>query len=98
MQEAPKDVLAAALYTLHRALVHCRNITISPDEESRRQVNEIMEATHEIPDFLANWHLHTLDEVRLQLSCFDSGKWIGAPNLTKLFDAKLREINDGKTA
>jgi len=98
MQQVPKDVLAAALYTLHWALVYCRNITISPSVDSRRQVNEIMEATHEIPDFLANWHLHSLDELRLHLNCFDSSKWVGAPNLTKIFDAKLQEFNNGNAA
>jgi hypothetical protein len=92
MQQAPQAVLAAALFTLHRALVHCRNVTLSPKIDRRQEVNEIMEAIHEVPDFLANWQLHDLKELRLHLSCFDSTKWVGAPNLVRLFDAKLQEL------
>jgi hypothetical protein len=89
--QAPQTILAAALSTLHLALIYCRNITLSK-EDRRKEVNEIMEAIHEVPDFLANWQLHDLKELRLHLSCFDSKKWIGSPNLLKIFDAKLQEL------
>jgi hypothetical protein len=92
MQQAPQTILAAALFTLHRALVHCRNISGSPETNRRQEVYEIMEAIHEVPDFLANWQLHDLKELRLHLSCFDSTKWAGSPNLIKIFDSKLQEL------
>jgi hypothetical protein len=33
-----------------------------------------------------------LKELRLHLSCFDSTKWVGSPNLVQIFDAKLQEL------
>jgi hypothetical protein len=92
MQQAPQTILAAAFFTPHRALVHCRNITGSPKTDRRQEAYEIMESIHEVPDFLANWQFHDLKELRLHLSCFDSAKWVGSPNLIKLFDAKLHEL------
>jgi hypothetical protein len=92
MQQDPQTVLAAAFFTLHRALVYCRNVTLSPKEDRHKEVNEIIEAIHEVPDFLANWQLHDLKELRLHLSCFDSTKWANSPNLTRIFDLKLQEL------
>ena len=92
MQQVPQAVLDAALFTLHRALVHCRNVTLTPNEDRRQEVNQIMEAIHEVPDFLANWQLRDLKELRLHLNYFDSTKWVGSPNLLKIFDAKLQEL------
>jgi hypothetical protein len=90
MQQIPHAVLAAAF-------IYCRNITLSPEKDRRKEVNEIMEAIHEVPDFLKSWQLHDLKELRLHLSCFDSTKWVGSPNLLKIFDAKLQEL-EGATA
>jgi hypothetical protein len=89
--QAPPKILEAGLLALHRAQVHCRNITLAK-EDKNKEVNEIMEAIHEVPDFLANWQLHDLKELRLHLSCFDSTKWIGSPDLLKIFDEKLQEL------
>lgn len=98
MQQVPQTILNAALFILHRALVHCRNLTLSPKEDRHKEVNEIMEAIHEVPDFLANCQFHDLKELRLHLNCFDSTKWPGSPNLTKIFDMKLQELEKGNTA
>jgi hypothetical protein len=57
-----------------------------------------MEAIHEVPDFLANWQLHNLEEIRLHLNCFDSTKWHGSPNLTKIFNTKLQELESERAA
>jgi hypothetical protein len=96
MQQVPQTILNAALFTLYRALVHCRNLTLSPKEDRRQEVDEIMEAIHDVPDFLANWQFHDLKELRLHLNCFDSTTCSGSPNLTKIFDMKLQEIEKWK--
>jgi hypothetical protein len=93
MSAAPDPVLGAALLTLHRALVHLRNLTLNPDAITARHVNDLAEALHEIPDFLAHWEQHDLEELRLHLRCFDHTRYPGAPNLVQLFDSKLKETS-----
>jgi hypothetical protein len=93
MNPAPEPILDAALLTLHRALVHARNLTCRPDTDTAKHVNDLMEALHEIPDFLAHWDLHDIDELRLHLRCFDHTRWPGAPNLVQLFDSTLGTSN-----
>jgi hypothetical protein len=89
----PDRILDAALLVLHRALVYTRNITLHPNASASQQVNEISEALHEIPDFLAHWDKHDIDEMRRHLRCFDHTRWVGAPNLVQMFDNRLLETN-----
>ena len=90
---APPDVLDAALFTLKRACVHARNLTLGEDADIR-QVNELMEAVHELPHFLADWSDERLSELRLHLSCFDHSKVPGSPNLLALFNSRLENHRD----
>jgi hypothetical protein len=90
---APPEILAATLFTLERACVYARNLTLG-DGADVRQVNELMEAVHELPHFLANWSDDTLSELRLHLSCFDHSKFPGSPNLLALFNSRLENNRD----
>jgi len=92
MKLPPQPILDAALLTLHRALIYTRNVTLHPDPSTSKQVNAIMEAFHEIPDFLAHWDNHNLDELRLHLRYFDQTRWIGAPDFAQVFEARLIEL------
>jgi hypothetical protein len=91
MTPPPDPILDAALLTLHRALIHARNLTLHPDSSALQQVNALMEAVHEIPEFLAHWDRHNLDELRMHLRCFDHTRWPGAPNFSQLFELRLNE-------
>ena len=62
MQLAPEPILNAVLYTVHLATVSCRNWTLF-DGISREQINELMEAIHELPQMARNWDHHDLDEL-----------------------------------
>lgn len=86
----PPEVLAAALFTLKRACVHARNLTLAADADVR-QVNSLMEAVHEVPHFLADWSDDRLQELRLHLSCFDHSQFPGSPDLVATFNAHLND-------
>jgi len=90
---APREILDAALFTLRQACVHSRNLTLG-DGTDIRQVNELMEAVHELPHFLVNRSDDRLNELRLHLSCFDHTKFPGSPNLLELFNTRLENHRD----
>jgi hypothetical protein len=89
----PPEILDAALFTLKWACVHARNLTLG-DGTHVRQVNELMEAVHELPHFLANWSDDRLSELRVHLSCFDHSKFPGSPNLLAIFNSRLENRRD----
>ena len=91
---APSAVLEAALFTLRRACVHTRNLTLAPDADVR-QVNSLMEAVHEVPGFLSDWSVERLAELRLHLSCHDHSKWPGTINLLATFNTRLDDNERG---
>ena len=77
MDTPPAPILEAALFTLHRALIHTRNCTIQHTPEAAKQANDFMEALHEIPEFLAHWSRHDLAELRLHLADYPSDALAG---------------------
>jgi hypothetical protein len=79
--------------TLHWATVYCRNYTLQ-DSPSSKQINDLMEAIHEIPMMLFRWQEDKLDEIKLHLECFDSSKWEGSPNLVVYFEQALKRCMD----
>lgn len=93
MDIPPEPILTAALFTLHRALIHVRNCTLQHTPEAAKQANDFMEALHEIPDFLARWSKHDLAELRLHLADYPAKQWPGSPDLVRLFDSKLAELS-----
>jgi hypothetical protein len=46
--------------------VYTRNWTLS-DQVSRKQINDLWEAVHEIPDLLTRWRDDGEDEIRMYL-------------------------------
>jgi hypothetical protein len=89
----PDPVRTAALLVLHRALVFARNATLSPVTDTT-MLNSLMEALHEIPDFLSHWSQHSVEEIRLHLATFRHDLWPGSPDLVRLFDSTLDTSTD----
>lgn len=69
----PDDVLRGALHVLFIAGVYTRNWTLN-DEVSRRQINDLWEALHEVPDLLTRWHDDSSQELERYLQEYKE-KW-----------------------
>ena len=89
---APEPILRAALRVLHFAACTTRNWTLS-DEVSRRQINDLWEAIHEIPDLVKRWRgeEESLRELRMYLREYRE-RW-DYPNLEAIFDQALNDEN-----
>ena len=96
MATAPQPILLAGLRTLHWALIHVRNATLSPTVD-RKHINEVAEALHEIPAFLMDWEHSSLDELRLHLRRFDATRWPGPPDSVQFCDQRLLEYETNAT-
>lgn len=85
MAIAPEPILKAGLSTLHWATVMCRNWSLG--DVPIEMVNDLMEAIHCVPEFLADWDRpgSGMDALLLHLSCFDAEGW----------RQRLRELPDG---
>ena len=85
---APEPILRASLRVLHVAAYTTRNWTLG-DDVSRKQINDLWEAIHEIPDLVKRWHRDEEDvrELRLYLKEYDK-KW-SSPKLEQIFDQAL---------
>jgi hypothetical protein len=88
-------VLRAACDVIGWAMIHCRNWTLR-ENTPYRQINELMEATHAIPEMIWQWEDEGWDEeklvseIRLHLSGFDPKKWDDALDLVARFDDALQ--------
>jgi hypothetical protein len=58
------EFLMSSLYTFQR--FSARNF---------QQVNNLMEAIHEVLGMLMNWDTHDLDQLRVHLGCFRAAHW-----------------------
>ena len=87
--------MEAALVVLHRGLIYARNASL-PSRADIRQVNSLMEALHELPDMLAHWPQHSVEELRLHLATFDHTKWSDGPDLVGIFNSTLDALADGR--
>ena len=89
---APEQILRAALRVLHVAAFTTRNWTLSEDI-SRKQINDLWEAIHEIPDLIKRWRddEECLRELRMYLKEYDQ-RW-PSPKLEWLFDQALNISN-----
>jgi len=86
---APEPILRASLRVLHVAAYTTRNWTLS-DDISRKQINALWEAIHEIPDLLKRWRGDdSLAELRMYLKEYDQ-RW-PSPRLEETFDQALKE-------
>lgn len=101
MATAPEPILLAGLETIRWALVCCRNWTLR-DDASTEQVNDLMEAIHEVPAMLMHWEAHDVDELRTHCGCFRADHWrhltggcaLDVPDLVKWFDQRLSELEN----
>ena len=87
---APEPILRAALRVLHVAAYTTRNWTLSEDI-SRKQINDLWEAIHEIPDLIKRWRgdEESLRELRMYLQEYDQ-RW-SFPKLEQIFDQALND-------
>ena len=85
---APEPVLRAALRVLHLAAYTTRNWGLS-EEISRKQIYDLWEAIHEIPDLIKRWRgdEECMRELRMYLREYTE-LW-GSPNLEAAFDQAL---------
>jgi hypothetical protein len=89
---APEPVLRAALRVLHVAAYTTRNWTLS-EEVSRKQINDLWEAIHEIPDLIKRWRgdEEGLRELRMYFREYRE-RW-PYPDLGGIFDQALNDPN-----
>jgi len=73
MNPPPQNILKAALDVLHVCSYTTRNWTLN-DEISRKQINDLWEAVHEIPSLLTRWHSDSENELLMYLDEYDE-KW-----------------------
>jgi hypothetical protein len=85
---APEPILRGALRVLHVAAYTTRNWTLG-DEISRKQINDLWEAIHEIPNLVKRWqgNEESLRELRMYLREYD-GRW-SSPKLEEIFNQAL---------
>jgi hypothetical protein len=75
---------------MHVAAYTTRNWTLTEDI-SRKQINDLWEAIHEIPDLIKRWRgdEESLGELRRYLREYDQ-KW-SFPKLEQIFDQALND-------
>jgi len=89
---APEPILRAALRVVHVAAYTTRNWTMN-EAISRKQIYDLWEAIHEIPDLIKRWRgdEESLRELRMYLQEYDQ-KW-DSPKLETIFDQALHDQN-----
>jgi len=83
---APEVILRAALRVVFVAAYTTRNWTYD-DEVSRRQIHDLWEAIHEVPDLVTRWRDDAEEELLRYFDEYD-GKW-AAPGLRAIYDRAL---------
>jgi hypothetical protein len=92
----PENVMRAALYTLYRAMVYCRNYS-SAAKAPQDVVCNLMDALHEIPEILRRWGTYdnNVEKLRLYFGCFHHERWkeraehLSPPDWVRIFEEKL---------
>ncbi len=89
---APEPILRACLRVLFVAAYTTRNWTLS-EEVSRKQINDLWEAIHEIPDLIKRWRgdEEGLRELRMYFREYRE-RW-PSPDLQGIFDQALNDPN-----
>jgi hypothetical protein len=89
---APEPILRASLWVLHVAAYTTRNWTLS-EEVSRKQINDLWEAVHPIPDVIKHWRddEEGLRELRMYLREYRE-RW-QSPDLAGIFEQALNDPN-----
>lgn len=91
-QLAPEPILRAALRVVHVAAFTTRNWAME-DGISRKQIYDLWEAIHEVPDLIKRWEgdEESLRELRMYLQEYDQRR--ESPKLESIFDRALRDSN-----
>jgi hypothetical protein len=86
---APSDVMFATLKTLFCAAYTTRNWTLG-EEVTRKQINDLWEALHNVPDLLTRWEGSQTEEEIVSYLREYSEKW-KAPDLLERYKIHLNE-------
>jgi hypothetical protein len=70
MELAPPRILKAALEVMFTCAYTTRNWTLD-DSISRKQINDLWEAVHEIPSLLSRWRADAEAELLMHLEEYD---------------------------
>jgi len=85
MQEfAPPDVMRGALRVLYIAAYTTRNWTLN-EEVSRKQINDLWEAIHEIPSVLTHWRSSGESERDLNVYLTEYAQKWKSPDLVAIY-------------
>jgi len=83
---APEPILLATLRVVHVAAYTTRNWTLG-GEISRKQINDLWEALHEVPSLVARWRPDAETELLRYFDEYDS-KWPN-PRLRQIYEQHL---------
>jgi len=89
-QLAPEPILRAALRVVFVAAYTTRNWTCG-DEVTRKQINDLWEALHEVPDLVTRWRDDAESELLRYFDGYD-GKW-PEPRLRAIYDQALAQAS-----
>jgi hypothetical protein len=89
-QLAPEPILRAALRVVFIAAYTTRNWTLA-DEVTRKQINDLWEALHEVPDLVTRWGNGAEEELLRYFTEYDE-KW-PAPCLRAIYDQALGQAS-----
>jgi hypothetical protein len=90
---APEDIMYAALKTLFCAAYTTRNWGLD-ETVSRKQIYDLWEAIHNVPDLLARWRGPETEEEILQYFKEYTDKW-QTPDLVERYKIHLNEQKQG---
>lgn len=84
---APEPILRAALRVVHVAAYTTRNWTLG-EEVSRKQINDLWEAVHEVPSLVTRWGPGAESELLMYFDEYDH-KWPD-PGLRHIYEQHLK--------
>jgi hypothetical protein len=89
-QLAPEPILRAALRVVFVAAYTTRNWTLA-DEVTRKQINDLWEALHEVPDLVTRWRDDAEEELLRYFDEYDE-KW-PEPRLRAIYDQAIGQAS-----
>jgi hypothetical protein len=85
---APESILRAALHVVHVAAHTTRNWTLG-EVVTRKQINDLWEAIHEVPILLTRWRTGAERELLMYFDEYDR-KW-PSPRLREMYQRHLEQ-------
>jgi hypothetical protein len=90
---APEKQLRVGLRLLYRATTHCRNLALNA-ATPHKKIEDLMDAVHQIPEWLAQWERFSEQELLLFLGTYDD-KWSGPEDGFSLSQTYLDLMKSG---